>query len=173
MRLAWIFLIALVGAGCASSPSATDSLEPILPDTEPDSLRFFHGSWIWPDSIYAFQISESVLYVADPLISRSEAQELSVDDCPMIASVFADLKSSVFQTFRIASGEVAVKEADVIATDGPDYRVEYWSREASTVIILSGDSNSQFVTPWVDAAYRVRAIGESCGIERKRQASVE
>lgn len=157
-----ILLTGLVSVGCTSTGSTRPSLEPLLPDTEVDSIRFFHGSWVWPDSIYAFQISESTLYVADHPGSRPEARRFSVDDCPMITGGFADLKSAIFETVRIASGETAVEKPSEIVVDGPDYRVEYWSGPASTTIILRGDSNSQLVSPWVDAALRVRAIEERC-----------
>lgn len=158
----WVLLISFAAAGCTSTGSTRHSLEPLLPETEPDNVRFFHGSWIRPDSIYAFHLTESGIYVADPLIGESEAQVITADDCPMLKQAYKELVVAITESVKIASGEIAIDEPDEIILDGPDYRVEFWSRISSTTVVLQGGSNAQLVTPWVDSAYQVRAIADEC-----------
>ena len=133
-----------------------------LPDLEPDSIRFLHGSWIHPDSIFAFQISATNLDVVDPGKANGVPVEMSLGSCPEIADGFDNLKAAMADSAKIASGELPAAETNEIVMDGPDYRLEYWSRAAATTLKLEGNSNSQLKSPWVDAAYRVRAIADHC-----------
>ncbi len=162
MRRLLLILASLVAAGCATSNDFGKSLEPLLPDEEPDGFRFFHGSWIWPDSIYAFQLTAVSLYVIDRSDDDGITAEFSVSECPDIETVYAGLKAAVLTTAEVATGARKVPEPDVIVLDGPSYRLEYWSRDASTTVVLQGGDNAQLVTPWVDAAYAVRSVGEDC-----------
>ena len=162
MRVTWSLLALSLFVGCAMSHSGKSSLEPLLPETMPESIRYFHGSWIWPDSIYALQITDSELSIADASKGPPVVHSLSVDDCPQITQGFAVLKEALARSAQIVIGDIAVDPPDEIVMDGPDYRIEYWSRTASTTIILEGGGNAQLVTPWIDAALVVRAIGENC-----------
>ncbi len=162
MRRLLSILALLVAAGCATSNDFGKSLQPLLPDEEPDGFRFFHGSWIWPDSIYAFQLTPDSLYVVDRSVDEGITAGFSVAECPEIEVVYAGLTAAVLTTAEVATGARTVAEPDVIVLDGPDYRLEYWSRDASTWVVLKGGGNAQLVTPWVDAAYAVRSVGEEC-----------
>lgn len=86
-----------------------------------------------------------------------------MEDCPEIAQGHVDLKAALLHTARVASGDIEIAEPDEIVMDGPNYRIEYWSRVASTTLILKGGGNAQLVTPWVDASENVRAIEDKCG----------
>ena len=162
MRRLLVILALLVAAGCATSRDFGRSLEPLLPEEEPDGIRFFHGSWIWPDSIYAFQLTPDRLYVVDRSVDDGVTAGFSVVECPDIEIVYAGLKAAVLTTAEVATGARAVPRPDEIVLDGPDYRLEYWSRDANTRVMLQGGGNAQLVTPWVDAAHAVRSVGEEC-----------
>lgn len=162
MRVTWTLSTLILIGGCVSASSRMQSLAPILPEWEPESFRYFHGSWIRPDSIYAFQLSERTLHVVDASNGDPVLHQFSLDDCPQIPLGFRQLKAALLQTARIASGEIAVDEPSEIVMDGPDYRIEFWSRDASTALTLEGNGNSQLASPWVDAAHGVRAIGDEC-----------
>ncbi len=132
MRRLLLILASLFAAGCATSNDFGKSLEPLLPEEEPDGFRFFHGSWIWPDSIYAFQLTPDSLYVVDRSDDDGITAELSVTACPDIETAYAGLKAAVLTTAEVATGARTVAEPDEIVLDAPDYRLEYWSRDAST-----------------------------------------
>ncbi len=158
----FVLLVSFAAFGCVSTGSIRQSLEPLLPESEPDSVRFFHGSWIWPDSIYAFHLTEAGIYVADPVTSESEAQVIATDDCPMLEQAYKELVASIAKSASIALGEITIDPPDEIVVDGPDYRIEFWSRQAIMTVVLPGGSNAQLTTPWIDSAYRVRAIADDC-----------
>ena len=155
-------LICLAAIGCASTGPSRPSLEPLLPETEPENVRFFHGSWIWPDSIYAFHLTQSGIYVADPAISELEARAVAANDCPKLGQAYRDVVVSIVESAKIAADESDVDGPDEVVLDGPNFRLEYWSGKASTTMVLTGDRNAQLVTPWIDSAYRVRAIADDC-----------
>ena len=156
----------LVGA-CSGTPSTVDWTVALLPDTEPESFQFTHGAWHRQSSIYAFLITPTSLDVIDDSVDEPIEYHLSIEDCPEIADSYRNLFEAFFRSTSIAAARAEPGENREIVLDGPDYRLAYWSRIASTVIVLDGDSNSQLATPWVDAAYEVRALGDKCGIAQK------
>lgn len=163
MRSSLLGVLTCILLGCANSSPDRASLEPNLPEPEPDGVRFYHGSWFAPDSIYAFQITDEYIAVADSSADAVKNMEISSSDCLELIDAYHDLLAAIFQTSDIASGEIQVPEPDEIVMDGPDYRVELWSRSASTTLVLKGGGNSQLVSPWVDAALKVRRVAEACG----------
>ncbi len=160
-----ILTAVLVTAGCTASLPLDESFAPLLPDFEPDSFRFFHGSWIAPDATYAFQLTSDSLYAVDDSTGEEIVRSHTLAACPEIATLYAGLKSAVLRTAEIAAGAVAVEEPDTLILDGADYRIEYWSRDASTTLILKGDDNAQLVSPWLDAALAVRSVAAECGAD--------
>lgn len=158
----YISLLLIVTA-CASDQLARKSLAPYLPESEPDSFRFFHGSWYAPDSIYAFQLSDELLFVAMATDAGVETKSITFVECAQLAVRYAELKSALLYTAEVASGAAKVPKPEEIIMDGPDYRIEYWSRDASTTLMLEGGGNAQLAVPWVDAAIAVRSVGEICG----------
>lgn len=163
MRVIRYISLLLIVAACASNQQTRESLAPHLPKSQPDSFRFFHGSWIAPDSIYSYQLSDDVLFVAKATDAGVETKSITFQECVELSDRYAELKSAVLRTATVASGAAKVSRPEEIVMDGPDYRLEYWSREASTTLILKGGGNAQLVVPWVDAALAVRKIGEECG----------
>ncbi len=163
MRLIRNLSLLLIVTACASNQLARESLAPYLPESQPDSFRFFHGSWFAPDSIYSFQLSDELLFVAKATDAGVETKSITFDECVQLADRYAELKSALLHTAAVASGAAKISRPEEIVMDGPDYRLEYWSRDASTTLMLDGGGNAQLVVPWVDAALAVRSIGEKCG----------
>lgn len=163
MRLIWYISLLLIVTACATEQLAGESLAPYLPESQPDSFRFFHGSWYAPDSIYSFQLSDELLFVARATDAGVETKSITFDECVQLSDRYAELKSALLHTAAVASGAAKVSGPEEIVMDGPDYRLEYWSRDALTTLMLEGGGNAQLVVPWVDAALAVRSIGEECG----------
>jgi len=153
-----VLLILLTACASPGRPSLVGQ----LPEEEPDSIRFFHGSWIWPDSIYAFHLTSGTLYVADRSDDPPRDYRVDAETCPGLAAAYGGMQTALASTARIAAGEIAVAKPSEIILDGPSYRIELWSRSAASTIEIRGGSNSQLVTPWVDAALAVRTLGEQC-----------